>query len=147
MSFKKRLRILNIYQADFRQTRQHIFLLRPCFFSKKNLFTENKAYLCRKLTLRFHYMNERLKDIKAEIQNGNTKEAIKQLNLLIESGQDETAYAYYLLGNAYRKQGNWQQAMNHYQEAISLDPDSPAKDARNMIVDILDFYNKDMFNQ
>ena len=92
-------------------------------------------------------MNERLKEIKAQIQDGYTEKAIKQLNLLIESKQDQAADIYYLLGNAYRKQGNWQQAMNHYQEAIVLDPDSPAKDARNMIVNILDFYNKDMFNQ
>ena len=32
-------------------------------------------------------------------------------------------------------------------EAIALNPDSPAAEARNMVMDILNFYNKDMFNQ
>lgn len=41
------------------------------------------------------------------------------LNQLI--AQDSTkAEVYYLLGNAYRKQGNWQGALNNYQEAIDL---------------------------
>ena len=55
--------------------------------------------------------------------------------------------AYYLLGNAFRKQGDWQGALNNYQEAIDINPDSPAAEARNMVIDILNFYNKDMFNQ
>ncbi len=125
----------------------NIFQAPPLFFKEKSLPLKNKVYLCGKLTLSIHFMTERFKEIKALIQDGQTEEAIKQLNLLIESEQDLTADAYYLLGNAYRKQGNWQQAMNHYQEAIALDPESPAKEARGMIVDILDFYNKDMFNQ
>ena len=40
-----------------------------------------------------------------------------------------------------------QGALNNYQEAIALDPESPAADARKMVMDILNFYNKDMFNQ
>ena len=59
-------------------------------------------------------------------------------------GKDE---AYYLMGNAYRKLGNWQKALNNYQSAIELNPDSPALQARKMVMDILNFYNKDMYNQ
>ena len=59
-------------------------------------------------------------------------------------GKDE---AYYLRGNAYRKQGNWQQALNNYQYAIDLNPESPAQHAYQMAMDILNFYNKDMYNQ
>ena len=55
--------------------------------------------------------------------------------------------AYYLKGNACRKLGDWQGALNNYQEAININPESPAKDARAMMIDILNFYNKDMFNQ
>lgn len=54
---------------------------------------------------------------------------------------------YYLLGNAYRKMGNWQQALNNYLEAIERNPESPAVSARDMIMNILNFYNKDMYNQ
>ena len=69
---------------------------------------------------------------------------------LLQIAEQETEYAdqaYYLLGNACRKLGDWQGALNYYQEAISLNPESPAKDAREMMMDILNFYNKDMFNQ
>ena len=48
---------------------------------------------------------------------------------------------------AYRKMGNWQQALNNYLEAIERNPESPAVSARDMIMNILNFYNKDMYNQ
>ncbi|MBO5507222.1 MAG: tetratricopeptide repeat protein, partial [Bacteroides sp.] len=54
---------------------------------------------------------------------------------------------YYLLGNAYRKMGDWQQALNNYLEAIERNPESPAVSARDMLMNILNFYNKDMYNQ
>lgn len=93
-------------------------------------------------------MKERLQELKTLINEGKTEAAISELNQLIVSTPDSVAAeAYYLLGNAYRKQGNWQQALNHYQEAIQLNPESPAMEARTMVMDILNFYNKDMFNQ
>lgn len=54
---------------------------------------------------------------------------------------------YYLLGNAWRKKGNWQMAMNNYLEAIHLNPESPARQALDIANEILAFYNKDMYNQ
>ena len=91
-------------------------------------------------------MKESLTDIKLLINEGNVSTAIDLLNQLI--AQDSTkAEVYYLLANAYSKQGNWQGALNNYQEAIDLDPESPANEAKNMVLDILNFYNKDMFNQ
>ena len=91
-------------------------------------------------------MNE-LNSIKILINEGEVEQAIGQLEALLQSdfpGKDE---AYYLLGNAYRKQSNWQQALNHYSLAIKLNPESPALHAREMLMDILNFYNKDMYNQ
>ena len=38
-------------------------------------------------------------------------------------------------------------ALNNYQKAIDLNPESPAADARQMVIDILNFFNKDMYNQ
>ena len=63
---------------------------------------------------------ERLNTIKELINQGNVEQAIQQLDEILQTdfpGKDE---AYYLRGNAYRKQGNWQQALNNYQYAISF---------------------------
>ncbi len=57
-----------------------------------------------------------------------------------------TAAEYYELGNRYRREGNWQQALNNYMEAIDLDPDSPAVEAKQMLEDILNYYHKDYYN-
>ena len=92
-------------------------------------------------------MTERLKTIKKLIDEGKTSTAIDQLNQFLAQTSQEADTAYYLLGNAFRKQGDWQGALNNYQEAIDINPDSPAAEARNMVIDILNFYNKDMFNQ
>ena len=57
-----------------------------------------------------------------------------------------TAEEYYQRGNAFRKQGDWQHAIDNYLEAIALDPASPAVQAKEMIDNILNYYNKDMYN-
>ncbi len=57
-----------------------------------------------------------------------------------------TAEEYYQQGNEYRRQGDWQHAINCYMEAMAIDPDSPAREARKMLEDILNFYNKDAYN-
>lgn len=57
------------------------------------------------------------------------------------------ANLYYLKGNAYMKLGNWPQAINCFLHAEELDQDSPAVEARKMLQNIMEFYNKDMYNQ
>ena len=61
-------------------------------------------------------------------------------------GGQEEAHAFYLKGNEYRRQGNWQEAINCYLEAIERDPESPAVQAKQMLDDILNYYNKDLYN-
>ena len=56
---------------------------------------------------------------------------------------DEKEYA---LGNECRRRGDWQGAMNHWLEALSINPDSPAKGALEMMTEVLDFYSKDIYN-
>jgi tetratricopeptide (TPR) repeat protein len=91
-------------------------------------------------------MTKTKENIKRLIDEGALQEAISQLDALIEEGcKDDELY--YMRGNAYRKQCNWQQALNNYLEAISLNPESPAKEAYRMLMEILEFYNKDMYNQ
>lgn len=57
-----------------------------------------------------------------------------------------TAEEFYIEGNRWRKEGNWQEAINNYIKAISLDPDSPAVEAKKMLDDILSYYCKDIYN-
>lgn len=92
-------------------------------------------------------MNEKLTTIKKQINEGLLAEASEQLKDIIQKNEEDVDVAFYLLGNICRKRGDWQGALNHYQDAINLNPESPAKDARAMVMDILNFYNKDMFNQ
>ena len=60
--------------------------------------------------------------------------------------QEHTAEDYYLMGNQYRKTGDFSSAMNCYMEALELDPDSPAEEALHMLQDIMDFYCNDYYN-
>lgn len=86
-----------------------------------------------------------METIKQLIYEGKTVEAITLLDQYIETNADADA-AWYLRGNAYRKQGDTRQALNNYLRAMELNPDSPAHQAYNMLIDILNFYNKDMYN-
>ena len=57
-----------------------------------------------------------------------------------------TAEDYYKLGNEYRRKGDWKHAIDNYLEAIALDPESPAEEAKQMLDDMFAFYCKDMYN-
>ena len=92
-------------------------------------------------------MKDNLSSIRKLIQEGELNTAIEQLTTYIQSDTTDNDEPYYLLGNAYRKQGNWQLALNNYLEAIERNPESPAFQAHKMVMDILNFYNKDMYNQ
>lgn len=92
-------------------------------------------------------MDNRLKSIDQLIRDGHIHIALEQLNQLTDLPGVNKADTYYLMGNVCRKQGDWQGALNNYQEAVNLDAESPAAEARKMIMDILEFYNKDMYNQ
>lgn len=74
-------------------------------------------------------------------------EAIAELERFRSDGGKMDDTLFYLLGNAWRKKGNWQMAMNNYLEAVALNPESPAQQALDIANEILDFYNKDMYNQ
>lgn len=58
----------------------------------------------------------------------------------------EHAQALYLQGNAFRKQQQWAEALNAYEVAIALDPESPAVAARQMLMSIMDYYCKEYYN-
>ena len=85
--------------------------------------------------------------IQALLDGNRADDAIALLEQFRSEGgvMDDTLF--YLLGNAHRKKGNWQMAINNYLEAIHLNPESPATRALEIANDILEFYNKDMYNQ
>lgn len=85
--------------------------------------------------------------IQALLDAHKADEAIALLDDYRAGGGRMDDTLYYLLGNAWRKKGNWQMAINNYLEALHLNPDSPARQALEIANDILDFYNKDMYNQ
>ena len=89
-------------------------------------------------------MKERIRNLLA---SEKADEAISQLEAWRSDGGVMDDELFYLLGNAWRKKGNWQMAMNNYLEAIALNPESPAQQALDIANEILDFYNKDMYNQ
>lgn len=90
---------------------------------------------------------QQLNAIKELINQGEVEKAILALDQLIRSDFIPKDEAYYLRGNAYRKLSNWQQALNNYREATELNPQSPAAEAHKMMMNIMNFYNKEMFNQ
>jgi predicted negative regulator of RcsB-dependent stress response len=89
-------------------------------------------------------MEEELKRLLAQ---SRADEAIAAMESYRQQGGEMNDRLFYLLGNAWRKKGNWQMAMNNYLEAVQLNPESPARQALDIAREILDFYNKDMYNQ
>ena len=85
--------------------------------------------------------------IKALLAENKADEAIAALEEYRAGGGEMDDTLFYLLGNAWRKKGNWQMAMNNYLEAVHRNPESPAQQALDMANEILAFYNKDMYNQ
>jgi predicted negative regulator of RcsB-dependent stress response len=85
--------------------------------------------------------------IKALLDENKADEAIAALEEYRAGGGEMDDTLFYLLGNAWRKKGNWQMAMNNYLEAVHRNPESPAQQALDMANEILAFYNKDMYNQ
>lgn len=57
-----------------------------------------------------------------------------------------TSDEWYEKGNAYRKVQDWEHAIGCYMEALSIDPESPAAEAKKMLDDILNYYHRDSFN-
>ena len=63
-----------------------------------------------------------------------------------EDNKKYIAQLFYMRGNAYRQLGEWGSAMSSYLKASELDPESPAKQAYTHALEILDFYNHDLYN-
>ena len=89
-------------------------------------------------------MEEKIRQL---LQDDRPDEAIALIDRFRADGGTMDAGLFYLLGNAWRKKGNWQLAIDNYLEAVHIDPESPAARALEIANDIMAFYNKDMYNQ
>ena len=63
-----------------------------------------------------------------------------------DCGNTPSACEFYVQGNEFRRKGDFAEAIRCYNEAISIDPESPAVQAKEMLNDILNFYCKDFYN-
>ena len=82
--------------------------------------------------------------IKQLILDNKADEAIRLLDEII-AADPKNDEAFYLRGNAWRKKGNMQLAINNYLEAMEINPESPARQAHAMMMKIMNFFNKDMY--
>lgn len=78
----------------------------------------------------------------------STPEAIEQLTSLISTLTDsmEKEQALTLRGELYWKYERRAEAINDYNAAIAINPDSAAVKLKEAAYAILDFYNKDLYN-
>ena len=83
--------------------------------------------------MKFYNMSDNLDDIILELERYTQ-----------ENKSDDVAF--FRLGNAYRKVGNMASAIRCYLSAIEINPQSPAKEAHRMLMDILEFRNTDLYN-
>ncbi len=85
-------------------------------------------------------------EIDKMLREGQIDEAVSRLSEQIQAAATPGDRLYYLLGNAYRKRGDFAQALNCYSEAMAVNPDSPAAVAHQMLMNIIEFYHKDYYN-
>lgn len=84
-------------------------------------------------------------EIESLIKANKLEQAIERLDREIEAHPDR-AELWYTRGRVYWRMGQKGKAITDYEEAAHLDPESPAKMALEMSHDIMDFYNKDLYN-
>lgn len=83
--------------------------------------------------------------LKEQIAGKTTQESIAWLNDYIAENPGNCD-ALTLRGMRYWSLGNRSEAINNYLAALKIDPECKAKQALKATNDILDYYNKDLYN-
>jgi Flp pilus assembly protein TadD len=83
-------------------------------------------------------------EIAALVAQGDYVTAITALDELIK--QEPSAELYFQRGKLCWKVGRRSDAMTDYEHALELDPESPAGHALEMAHDVMNFFNKDLYN-
>lgn len=79
------------------------------------------------------------------ISHNLTSEAINLVNDTIDS-EPLNDNAWFWRGKLHWRMGNRRQAINDYNKAVELNPNSPAQRAIELAQDIDNFFNPDIFN-
>ncbi len=88
----------------------------------------------------------RQEEINAALAKGDAGLALRLADEA-EGTDGESAELHYLRGKAHMRRSDWRQALNAFLAAERLDPQSPARECRLMLEDIMEFHNKDLYNQ
>lgn len=86
-----------------------------------------------------------IQELKALIEPMDADEAIRNINIYLEEHPEDDE-ALTLRGMRLWSQGRRAQAINDYLSAIRSNPHSKARQALKAANEILDFYNKDLYN-
>ncbi len=95
-------------------------------------------------------MDTELQKLSDQLDDASGVKSTERLIAKIEtylSDNAESDEAWYLLGMAYRRLERWSDALNAFQDAIAINPSSPAAQMYEHTMQIMEFYNKDMYNQ
>lgn len=84
-------------------------------------------------------------DIRKAIDEGDLESALSLVNDALRK-EPEDAELLYLRGNVFLKKGSWHDALGSFLESEHIDPQGPAREAREMLDEIMNFYNKDLYN-
>jgi len=84
--------------------------------------------------------------IDRAMEKGMPNEALCTIARYIKTAPFD-ARLYYLRGKVHMKCGEWDKAISSFKQAVQLDRESPAAEMLQMLTDIMNFYNKDMYNQ
>ena len=95
-------------------------------------------------------MEKTIQEVKDMLARSESRDVIAHCDYLLENNKEADkkllAQLYYIRGNAYRQLGDWGKAISSYLEASERDPQGPAKQAYAHALEILDFYNHDLYN-
>lgn len=86
-------------------------------------------------------------EIKAAYEaDKDVARAIDEYTLLIQAAPTASDEPYIERGLLYWKLGKRAEAINDYNEAIRINPESRALQVKEATYSILDYYNKDLYN-
>lgn len=85
-----------------------------------------------------------LQKINELIEQNCITQAINLIDDILKSESNDELY--FLRGKLYWRIGETSKAINDYNMAIALNPDSQARIALEQAVKIMDFYNTDLYN-
>ena len=92
-------------------------------------------------------INAKLKAIEALIEIGAIGDAYGAIDQCEASSAQEASLLCYLRGKAKMKESAWGEAMTAFLQSEQHWEESPAKAARQMLEEILNFYDKQVYGQ